>query len=204
LREIQNIITMEHQNKTIIFTAPSGAGKTTIVKHLLKKFPDKLAFSISATTRQKRDIETDGKDYYFISAQEFRKKISVGDFIEWEEVYDDQYYGTLKSEIERIWAQGKIVVFDVDVKGATSIKKYFKENCMAVFVSPPSIEILIDRLKNRGTETPQSLKKRIARVRTEMKYKYKFDEIIVNDELQLAFSEAEKLFADFAGIRNKL
>lgn len=195
---------MGNQNKTIVFTAPSGAGKTTIVKHLLAKFPDKLAFSISATTRQKRDIETDGKDYYFISAQEFRKKIAVGDFIEWEEVYDDQYYGTLKSEIERIWEQGKIVVFDVDVKGATSIKKYFKENCMAVFVSPPSIEILIDRLKNRGTETPQSLKKRIARVRTEMKYKYKFDEIIVNDELQLAFSEAEKLFADFAGIRNKL
>ncbi|MBK7096095.1 MAG: guanylate kinase [Saprospiraceae bacterium] len=191
---------MGNQNKTIVFTAPSGAGKTTIVKHLLAKFPDKLAFSISATTRQKRDIETDGKDYYFISAQEFRKKIIVGDFIEWEEVYDDQYYGTLKSEIERIWEQGKIVVFDVDVKGATSIKKYFKENCMAVFVSPPSIEILIDRLKNRGTETPQSLKKRIARVRTEMKYKYKFDEIIVNDELQLAFSDAEKLIDDFAGI----
>lgn len=191
---------MGNQNKTIVFTAPSGAGKTTIVKHLLAKFPDKLAFSISATTRQKRDIETDGKDYYFISAEEFRKKIIEGDFIEWEEVYENQFYGTLKSEIERLWAQGKIVVFDVDVKGATSIKKYFKKNCLAVFVSPPDIDILIERLKLRGTETEQSLRKRIARVRTEMKYKDKFDKVIVNDDLLLAFSDAEKLIDDFAGI----
>lgn len=193
-----SVTKMGYQNKTIVFTAPSGAGKTTIVKHLLAKFPDKLAFSISATTRQKREMETNGMDYYFLTKEEFKKKITNDEFIEWEEVYDDQYYGTLKSEITRLWAQGKIVVFDVDVKGATSIKNYFKKNCLAIFVSPPSVEILIDRLKNRGTETPQSLKKRIARVRTEMKYKYKFDEVIVNDDLQLAFSEAEKLFADFA------
>ena len=112
---------MGYQNKTIVFTAPSGAGKTTIVKHLLAKFPDKLAFSISATTRQKREMETNGMDYYFLTKEEFKKKITNDEFIEWEEVYDDQYYGTLKSEITRLWAQGKIVVFDVDVKGATSI-----------------------------------------------------------------------------------
>jgi guanylate kinase len=191
---------MTEQHKTIIFTAPSGAGKTTIVKHLLKKFPETIAFSISATTRQRREAEVEGKDYYFISKEEFKSKIADNYFIEWEEVYDDQYYGTLKSEIERIWKKGKIVIFDVDVKGATSIKHYFKENCLAVFVSPPDIDTLIERLTNRGTESPQSLKKRIARIRSEMKYKDKFDKVIVNDDLKVAFSDAEKLLGDFAGI----
>jgi guanylate kinase len=184
---------MEHQNKTIVFTAPSGAGKTTIVKHMLERFPDKLAFSISATTRSKREIETNGKDYFFMNADEFRNKIANGDFIEWEEVYENQFYGTLKSEIERLWAQNKTVVFDVDVKGATKIKKYFGKNCMAVFVSPPDIDTLIERLKNRGTENIQSLKKRIARVRSEMKYRDTFDRVIVNDHLTDALNEAEKI-----------
>lgn len=184
---------IENFKKTIIFTAPSGAGKTTIVRHLLKLMPEKLAFSVSATTRQKREIETNGKDYYFMNVEEFKDKISNGDFIEWEEVYENQYYGTLRSEIERLWALRKTVVFDVDVKGATKIKKYFGQNCLAIFVSPPDIETLITRLENRGTETPQSLKKRIARVRSEMNYRDTFDKIIVNDDLTIALKQSEIL-----------
>jgi guanylate kinase len=188
---------MENFNKTIVFTAPSGSGKTTIVKNLLKSFPEKLAFSVSATTRQKREIETYGKDYYFMTVEEFKNKIENGEFIEWEEVYENQYYGTLRSEIERLWTLKKTVVFDVDVKGATKIKKYFGKNCLAVFVSPPDIDTLIERLKNRGTENPQSLKKRIARVRSEMHYKDTFDKVIVNDILANALAESEKLILEF-------
>lgn len=188
---------IENYKKTIIFTAPSGAGKTTIVRHLLKIMPEKLAFSVSATTRQKREIETNGKDYYFLNVEEFKDKIANGDFIEWEEVYDNQYYGTLRSEIDRLWALRKTVVFDVDVKGATKIKKYFSKNCLAIFVSPPDIETLITRLENRGTETPQSLKKRIARVRSEMNYRDTFDKIIVNDDLTIALKQSEILVNDY-------
>ncbi|MGE5355287.1 MAG: guanylate kinase [Deltaproteobacteria bacterium] len=190
---------MTKKNKAIVFTAPSGAGKTTIVKHLLNTFPQKLSFSISATTRQKREIETHGKDYYFISTEDFRDKIASGDFIEWEEVYENQFYGTLKSEIERIWSDDKTVVFDVDVKGATKIKQYFGSDCLAVFVSPPDLETLIDRLKKRGTENPQSLKKRIDRIKSEMKYRDKFDTVVVNDLLDHTFSKAEKLVIQFLG-----
>lgn len=188
---------IENYKKTIIFTAPSGAGKTTIVRHLLKLMPEKLAFSVSATTRQKREIETNGKDYYFLNVEEFKDKIANGDFIEWEEVYENQYYGTLRSEIDRLWALRKTVVFDVDVKGATKIKKYFGKNCLAIFVSPPDIETLITRLENRGTETPQSLKKRIARVRSEMYYRDTFDKIIVNDDLTIALKQSEILVNDY-------
>ena len=188
---------MENFKKTIVFTAPSGAGKTTIVKHLLKSFPEKLAFSISATTRQKREIETNNKDYYFMTVEEFKIKVANGEFIEWEEVYDNQYYGTLRSEIDRLWALKKTVVFDVDVKGATKIKKYFANNCLSVFVSPPDIDTLIARLERRGTETPHSLKKRIARVRSEMTYRDTFDKIIINDDLNSALTQAEILVNAF-------
>ena len=150
--------------KMFIFTAPSGAGKTTIVRHLLKTY-DFLDFSVSATTRAKRDHEKDGKDYYFMSPDEFRQKVTNGEFIEWEEVYEDQLYGTLKSEVDRVWALGKHIVFDIEVKGATNIKSLYGDQCKAIFIKPPSLEILIERLKNRKTETPASLKKRIARVK---------------------------------------
>jgi guanylate kinase len=188
---------MEKYIKTIVFTAPSGAGKTTILKHLLNTFPKKLAFSVSATTRQKREIETNGKDYYFMSLEEFKAKIVNGDFIEWEEVYENQYYGTLRSEIERLWALKKTVVFDVDVKGATKIKKYFGNKCLAIFISPPDINTLIARLENRGTENAQSLKRRITRVRSEMKYRDTFDKIIINDDLTTVLAQSESLVNDF-------
>jgi guanylate kinase len=179
--------------KTVLFTAPSGAGKTTIVKHLLDKYPEKLAFSVSATTRKKRRNETDGKDYYFLSKDQFMQKVDADEFIEWEEVYAGQYYGTLKSEIDRLWQQGKVVIFDIDVIGATTIKRYFEANCLAVFVSPPDIDTLINRLKMRGTETPESLEKRITRMKDEMQYRDRFDLVLINDDRQKALAEADEI-----------
>ena len=172
-----------------IFTAPSGAGKTTIVRHLLEKY-DFLDFSISATTRQRRPHEVDGKDYYFLSVEEFDEKIANDEFVEWEVVYEDKY-GTLKSEIDRVWELGKHVVFDIEVKGATNIKKMYGDKCKAIFIKPPSLEILIERLTNRKTESDSSLRKRIARVKREMKYQYTFDGVLVNDLLEVALKEAE-------------
>jgi guanylate kinase len=185
-----------HKGKMFIFTAPSGAGKTTIVKHLLAKYKS-LGFSVSATTRNKRSHEVDGKDYYFMTVEEFKSKVANGDFIEWEEVYHDQYYGTLKSEVERTWALGQHLVFDIDVRGAKNIKNRYPEECMSVFVRPPSIETLVDRLVNRNTETEESLQKRISKVRKEMEYENSFDIVLVNDILEIALIEAEHIVETF-------
>lgn len=180
----------------IIVTAPSGAGKTTIVHHLLKTY-NTLAFSVSATNRAKRAHETDKVDYYFFSTDEFKKRVSEGEFLEYEEVYDNQFYGTLRSECERLWALGKCIVFDVDVKGALNIKRAYPDNSLAIFIQPPSEEVLFQRLKNRKTETPESLKKRIDRATEELTFAHKFDALIVNDVLQKAFFEAEILVEKF-------
>ena len=178
--------------KLIVFTAPSGAGKTTIVKHLLSKY-DKLAFSVSATTRVARQHEVHGKDYYFFSLEEWQQKVEEGDFLEWEEVYENQYYGSLKSEVERLWSLGKYVVFDMDVKGATNIKDIYGDKAITVFVKPPSPEILFSRLRNRQTEDEESLKKRIARATEELTYENTFDIVLLNDDLETCLRKAENI-----------
>ena len=180
---------LKDEGKMLIFTAPSGAGKTTIVRHLLKQY-DFLDFSVSATTRDKRAHEVDGKDYYFLTKEDFDKKVENDEFIEWEVVYEDRY-GTLKSEVERVWASGKHIVFDIEVKGATNIKNMYGDRCKAIFIKPPSLKILIERLKNRNTESASSLRKRIARVKREMAYQDSFDAILVNDLLAVTLKEAE-------------
>ncbi|HHH52712.1 MAG TPA: guanylate kinase, partial [Bacteroidetes bacterium] len=188
-----------NKNKVLVFTAPSGAGKTTVVHHLLDEYRDRLGFSVSATTRQKRKHERGGKDYYFIDKDTFLKSIENNDFVEWQEVYKDQFYGTLKSELERLWKKGKTVVFDIDVKGAENIKKYFGEDALVVFIAPPSIETLIDRLKDRGTESESSLKKRIDRIKKELEYEDKFDKVLVNKFLPETYREAERIVEEFLG-----
>lgn len=188
-----------NNRKMLVFTAPSGAGKTTIVRHLLDKF-DFLDFSVSATTRDRRPHEEEGKDYYFFSIQEFTTLIEEKAFVEWEEVYFDQFYGTLKSEVERIWEKGKTIVFDIDVKGASNIKEMYGNDCMAVFICPPSIEVLMQRLAVRNTEDEESLRKRITKVKREMVYKNSFDTILVNDDLETALNEAEKIVHSFLSI----
>ena len=182
--------------KLIIFTAPSGAGKTTIVKHLLKVRED-LAFSISACTRSQRYGEVNGLDYYFLSVEEFKRKVSAGDFVEYEEVYENQFYGTLKAEIERLKSLGKNVIFDIDVKGAVNIKKFYGEEALTVFVSPPSPEVLFERLKSRKTEDEESLRKRIARARIELGYENKFDVTLINNDLETALNDAEMIVNTF-------
>jgi guanylate kinase len=182
--------------KLIVITAPSGAGKTTIVRHLIRTF-DFLGFSISATTREKRKHEVNGKDYHFMSVEEFKKMRRRRKFLEWEEVYDNQFYGTLRSEVERIWKEGKYIIFDVDVKGAKDIKKSYPEETLAIFVKPPSVEELFARLRNRNTETEASLKKRFARSKRELKYENKFDEVLVNDDLEVALKKAEEMVINF-------
>lgn len=182
--------------KLIVITAPSGAGKTTIVRHLLEKF-DFLGFSISATTRAKRKHEKHGRDYYFLSVNEFKQLRRRRKFVEWEEVYENQYYGTLKSEVERIWEEGNHIIFDVDVKGAKDIKKKYPEETLAIFIKPPSVEELWQRLRNRKTEDEASLKKRFARSKRELRYEKKFDKVLVNDKLDLALKEAEEMVLEF-------
>ncbi|MFC5284543.1 guanylate kinase [Pedobacter alpinus] len=181
------------QGKLIIFSAPSGAGKTTIVQHLLKTFPDKIAFSISATTREARGEEQHERDYYFIGKEEFLHKVAKHEFVEFEEVYSGTFYGTLKSEIQRIWDSGKTVIFDLDVEGGLRLKKKYEENALAIFVQPPSLEVLIERLKGRGTETEFKVKERINKAAKELAYAPKFDVILKNYDLETACKEAEQL-----------
>lgn len=178
--------------KLIIFTAPSGAGKTTIVRHLLTVF-DNLAFSVSATTRSRRPHEREGKDYYFMDVHEFEHHIRQGDFLEWEEVYPGKYYGTLKREVERLWAESKDIIFDIDVWGAMNIKQAFPEQSMAVFVKPPSREVLVERLTKRQTESGKTLEERIAKAEEELLFENKFDQVLVNDELIATLANAENL-----------
>jgi guanylate kinase len=182
--------------KLIIFSAPSGAGKTTLVKNLLGSVP-MLEFSISAASRAKRPTEIDGKDYYFITVDEFRKKIANDEFLEWEEVYKDHFYGTLKSEVERIWSKGYHVIFDVDVMGGLSIKKFYGDKALAIFVMPPSVEELENRLRKRSTETEENLKKRMDKARQELTYASGFDRIIVNEDIEQAIKEAQTLVRKF-------
>lgn len=183
-------------SKLIVFTAPSGAGKTTIVRHLLGKY-DNLAFSVSATTRLPRTNEKDGTDYYFMSPEEFRRKIKENAFVEWEEVYENQFYGTLRSEIQRLWDQQFHILFDIDVKGAQSIKKAYPDQSLVIFVKPPSEEILLERLRKRQTENSKNLEKRLKKAAEELKFERRFDKVLVNDELDIALAEAEKLVEEF-------
>lgn len=192
-------ITTQQQGKLIIFTAPSGAGKTTIVRHLLKKY-EQLDFSVSATNRKRRDHEIDGRDYYFLQTEEFKNLVAKGAFLEWEEVYDNQFYGTLRSEVERIWKKGKHVIFDMEVKGATNIKKAFPDNSLAVFIKPPSPEVLFARLRGRKTETEESLRKRIERATLELTYENTFDTVLVNDVLSQSLAEAESIIESYMNI----
>jgi guanylate kinase len=183
--------------KAIIFSAPSGSGKTTIVKHLLKTNPD-LGFSISASTRDRRGrTEKDGQDYHFLTPLEFKELIDKNEFVEWEEVYEGNFYGTLKSEIQRIWNEGKNVIFDVDVKGGLNLKKYFGDKALSIFVKVPSIEILKERLHDRGTETPESLSRRLFKAQFEMTFQDKFDVVLVNENLDKSLKEAQRLYDEF-------
>jgi guanylate kinase len=183
--------------KAIIFSAPSGSGKTTIVRHLLSTC-DYLDFSISATTRPPRtDREVHGKDYYFLSVEEFKQKISNNDFVEWEEVYGGNYYGTLKSEVERIWAEGKHVVFDVDVKGGLKLKEYFKQRAMAVFVRVKDLDELEQRLRHRNSDPEESIKRRLSKAAFEMTFEHDFDKILISDQLEITLKKAERLVNDF-------
>ena len=187
----------QFKGKLIVFSAPSGSGKTTIVRHLLNQEQFQLEFSISATSREARGNEKDSEDYYFISAKEFKNKIKLDEFLEWEEVYIDNFYGTLKTEVERIWAKGKHVIFDIDVAGGLRIKKKFPERTLAVFVKPPDINELIIRLKQRGEESPEKIAMRVAKAPTEMATAPQFDTIILNDDLKTALDDAENLVKDF-------
>ena len=177
-------------HKLIIIAAPSGAGKTSIVRHLLATFPDQLGFSVSCATRAPRNNEKDGVDYYFITADEFKKRIEQDAFAEWEMVYKGKYYGTPRSELERIWEKGQTPLLDVDVKGGINVKKYYPES-LSIFVEPPSLEILRERLEKRGTETPASLQDRLSKASYEMSFRNEFDKIVVNDSLEKACKEVE-------------
>ena len=184
------------EGKLIIFSAPSGSGKTTIVRELLARHSN-LEFSVSACSRVKRDNEVHGRDYYFLTPDEFRNKIDNREFVEWEEVYEGSYYGTLKSELERIWAKGNHVVFDVDVIGGANLKKKFGSRALAIFIMPPSIDELQKRLEYRGTETLESIAKRVGKANEEMEYAKGFDVVVVNEELSKAISDAEGVVLDF-------
>lgn len=183
-------------NKVIIFSAPSGSGKTTLVKHCLDIF-HQLEFSISATTRLPRGNEVNGKDYHFLTTEEFKQKITENAFVEYEEVYTDKFYGTLKSEVERIWKNSKIVIFDVDVVGGVNLKKHFGEQAMSIFIAPPSIEELGKRLILRGTDSLENIKIRVNKAQEELTYQNQFDKILINDNLETAKKEIEGVIQQF-------
>lgn len=183
--------------KLIILTAPSGAGKTSIARHLMNTFPDKLIFSISATTRPSRSTEKNGVEYYFITEEEFKKKIEQQEFIEWEMVYEGKYYGTLKSELNRIWNEGRYPVLDIDVKGAIQVQQQFPGEVLSIFIQPPSIEELKRRLESRGTDSAETINTRINKAAYEISFSHHFTHSILNDELQKACAEAEKRVKDF-------
>lgn len=179
-------------SRVFIFSAPSGSGKTTILKKIFEKMPDMFGFSVSATNRPAREGEKDGKDYYFLSTEEMKRRIEKGDFLEWEQVYEGRYYGTPKSEPDRIAAEGKIAVFDVDVKGGINIKKILKDDAYAIFIMPPSVEELRKRLQGRNTETEEDLEKRLARAEMEIGLSSEFDKVVLNDDLDTAVSQVEE------------
>ena len=184
-------------NKVIIFSAPSGAGKSTIVNHILDLHPE-IEFSISATSRAPRGQEQHGVEYYFFTADEFRQMIAEDKFVEHEEVYPGSFYGTLRSEVERIWAKGHVIVFDIDVQGGVNLKRIFGEQAFSVFIQAPSVEILRERLIGRATDTPEAIEKRVAKAASEMEFAAgKFDHVLVNDDLQAAFAEAERIIDEF-------
>lgn len=188
---------MPFRNKIVIITAPSGAGKTSITRHLLKTFPDQLSFSISAATRPKRDYEKNGVDYYFMTVDEFKEKIQQNVFVEWEMVYEGKYYGTLKSEIRRVWKEEKIPLLDIDVQGALHVTQQHPEHTLSIFIEPPSVNELKKRLNSRGTESAESLATRLNKATYELSFKEHFNKVIVNDDLYKASKEAENIVADF-------
>ncbi|MBQ8461252.1 MAG: guanylate kinase [Bacteroidales bacterium] len=182
--------------KVLIYSAPSGSGKSTIVNHILGLHPE-IEFSVSATSRPPRGQEQDGVEYYFLSVEEFRRRIEADQFVEYEQVYEGRYYGTLKSEVERIWAKGHVIIFDVDVKGGVNLKKYFGDKALSVFIQAPSVEELKRRLIARNTDTPEAIAERVAKAAEEMTYAPKFDVVLINDNLDKAYAEAEKMVDDF-------
>ena len=185
------------ENKILIITAPSGAGKTSITRYLLQKFPDQLGFSISATTRKPRGHERHGVDYYFLPLEEFMSKIRENEFVEWEMVYEGKYYGTLKSELRRIWDDNKVPLLDIDVQGAIHVKQQFADTSLSIFIEPPSIEELRRRLESRATETEESLQSRINKSSYELSFSIHFDKLIVNDDLEEACSKACEIVKEF-------
>lgn len=190
-------MTGKTSGKLIVFSAPSGSGKTTIVRHLLAQTELNLDFSISATSREKRGIEIDGKDYHFISAEDFKKHIEKDEFLEWEEVYHNNFYGTLKSELERIWAKGKHAIFDIDVIGGLRIKRKYPNQTLAIFVKPPSLEEMEKRLRNRNTESEEKILERTDKAKREMKFAKDFDIILINDDLDEAKGKAYEIVQNF-------
>ncbi|MBN8878531.1 MAG: guanylate kinase [Chitinophagaceae bacterium] len=187
------------QNKIIIITAPSGAGKTSITRYLLNKYPQ-LAFSISAATRSKRDYETDGVDYYFLTAEDFKQKIQQGEFVEWEMVYEGKYYGTLKAELQRIWDNHQCPLLDIDVKGAIHVQQQYPDTSLTIFIEPPSVAELKRRLESRGTETAESLQARVNKASYEISFKDHFNKNIINDNLEKACAEADEIVREFLGL----